>query len=54
MADQQKGYANIVRIPNTYRSSVRGLCYLFTPEDEATLYRSEGIPTAYEKNLLDV
>jgi hypothetical protein len=36
------------------RSFVDGLCYLLSSDDEARLDRSEGVPTAYQKIILDV
>ncbi|KAL2826204.1 hypothetical protein BDW59DRAFT_161043 [Aspergillus cavernicola] len=50
----ERGYANIVRVPNYPRSVVQGLCYLLSREDEERLDRSEGVPSAYQKKVLDI
>ena len=47
----ERGYANVVPEPGGY---VEGLCYLLSPEDEARLDRSEGVPAAYEKMHYEV
>jgi hypothetical protein len=36
------------------QSFVDGLCYRLTADDEERLDRSEGVPTAYQKQMLDV
>ncbi|KAG0645483.1 hypothetical protein D0Z07_8695 [Hyphodiscus hymeniophilus] len=46
-----RGFANVIPDPN---SSVEGLCYLLSGEDEARLDRSEGVPTAYQKKWTEV
>jgi hypothetical protein len=49
----ERGFANIVesRCPWHY---VEGLCYLLSQRDEEALDRSEGVPTAYRKEEMEV
>lgn len=62
-----RGYANVVQVTNStspvstteenridYSSVVYGLVYTLTPHDEAALDRNEGVPIAYNKEVLDV
>lgn len=46
-----RGFANVVPDPDAF---VEGLCYLLSPDDEARLDRSEGVPTAYQKKWTEV
>lgn len=49
----QRGFANVVetRDPGDF---VDGLCYRLSTNDELSLDRSEGVPTAYQKKELEV
>lgn len=47
----QRGYANIIPCPGR---TVEGLCYLLSQEDERRLDASEGVPTAYQKHILEI
>jgi len=49
----ERGFANVVPVQDP-SSFVDGLCYLLSTDDEIRLDRSEGVPTAYQKELLDV
>ncbi|KAL3419332.1 AIG2 family protein [Phlyctema vagabunda] len=49
----ERGYANVIPSRET-ASFVEGLCYRLSPTDERSLDRSEGVPTAYEKKLLEL
>jgi Gamma-glutamyl cyclotransferase, AIG2-like len=49
----ERGFANVVPTRNP-ESFVDGLCYRLTIDDEERLDRSEGVPTAYQKQMLDV
>ncbi len=49
----QRGFANIVKSSDP-RLFVDGLCYLLKTNDERSLDRSEGVPTAYTKEMLEV
>ena len=47
----QRGFANILYLPNDH---VEGLLYLLSRTDEERLDRSEGVPTAHQKQHLTV
>lgn len=49
----QRGFANIVETSDS-REFVDGLCYRLSTNDELALDRSEGVPTAYQKEELEV
>ena len=47
----QRGFANVVPSPE---HQVEGLCYLLSPDDRSSLDRSEGVPTAYQRQTLPI
>ena len=47
----ERGYANVLPSPG---NCVEGLVYLLNPTDEARLDKSEGVPTAYQKQILAI
>ncbi|KKY20949.1 putative aig2 family protein [Phaeomoniella chlamydospora] len=49
----ERGFANVVKSVDSTKF-VDGLCYLLNPIDVGRLDRSEGVPTAYQKRLLQV
>ncbi|RDW81619.1 uncharacterized protein DSM5745_05176 [Aspergillus mulundensis] len=55
----ERGYANVVKVPGDSESglnggAVHGLAFLVDAEDEERLDRAEGVPNAYQKQMLNV
>lgn len=50
----ERGFANVLRSHPAYGDYVDGLCYRLSRSDEQALDRSEGVPTAYQKQELEV
>ena len=49
----QRGYANVVRTQDD-ADEVYGLVYSLPPSDEAKLDRNEGVPWAYQKEMMSI
>lgn len=49
----ERGFANVIRTDSP-QNWVEGLCYRLTKDDEVRLDHSEGVPTAYQKELLEI